>query len=206
MTIGCQKRTARVLHNTLLGNMLGTMAVSMMAAAGLSPASAQDVGWILQNGSALEKPWALGVKPSTGWRIEVVIPGQASAVINRSWPATVHPAKPKAPHATGGSTPASYTPFNPPDTTGIASFYWQDQMTASGERFDKTAMTAAHKTLPMHSRVRVTRLDTGRSIIVRINDRGPYKPGRIIDLSDAAAEALDMRTMGLAQVKIEVVR
>jgi rare lipoprotein A len=90
--------------------------------------------------------------------------------------------------------------------TGLASFYWQDQMTSSGERFDKTAMTAAHKTLPMHSRVRVTRLDTGRSVIVRINDRGPFKPGRIIDLSDAAAEALGMKTMGLAEVKIDVVR
>jgi rare lipoprotein A len=52
----------------------------------------------------------------------------------------------------------------------------------------------------------VTRLDTGRSVIVRINDRGPFKPGRIIDLSDAAAEALGMKTMGLAEVKIDVVR
>jgi rare lipoprotein A len=202
MNVGCQHFTARMLR----GALWITMTVGTMVAAGSLPVSAQDLGWIWDNGSALEKPWALGVKPSTGWRMEVVKPGLQPAVINRSWPATVHLAKPKAPHTSGGLTPVAYTPYNPPDVTGIASFYWQDQMTASGERFDKTAMTAAHKTLPMHSRVRVTRLDTGRSIIVRINDRGPYKPGRIIDLSDAAAEALGMRMMGLAQVKIDVIR
>ena len=89
--------------------------------------------------------------------------------------------------------------------TGIASFYWQEQKTASGERFDKTAMTAAHKTLPFNSRVRVTHLGNGRSVVVRINDRGPFKPGRVIDLSYAAAGALDMHARGLAQVKVELV-
>jgi rare lipoprotein A (peptidoglycan hydrolase) len=178
--------------------------------AGLSPAAAQDFSRLFNTlHSPLEKPWALGVKPQSGWRLEVVKPNAAPAlmaVLNRTWPATVHLAKPKAPIVTGALTPVSYTPYSPPETTGIASFYWQDQMTSSGERFDKTAMTAAHKTLPMHTRVRVTRLDTGRSVIVRINDRGPFKPGRIIDLSDAAAEALGMRMMGLAQVKIDVMR
>jgi rare lipoprotein A (peptidoglycan hydrolase) len=173
------------------------------------PAAAQDISWLWDaQPTALEKPWALGVKPQSGWRLEVVKPAAPvlKAVLNRSWPATVHLAKPRNPIITGALTPVSYTPYSPPETTGIASFYWQDQMTSSGERFDKTAMTAAHKTLPMHTRVRVTRLDTGRSVIVRINDRGPFKPGRIIDLSDAAAEALGMRMMGLAQVKIDVVR
>jgi rare lipoprotein A len=202
MSIDDQRSSSRVLGTPVWS----LIAVSAAVAAGPSPVSAQDLGWIWDNGTALEKPWALGVKPSTGWRMEVVKPVAQPAVINRSWPATVHLTKPKTPHSTGGLIPVAYTPYNPPDTTGIASFYWQDQMTASGERFDKTAMTAAHKTLPMHSRVRVTRLDTGRSIIVRINDRGPYKPGRIIDLSDAAAEALGMRMMGLAQVKIDVIR
>ena len=174
------------------------------------PAAAQDVSWISDaQTNALEKPWALGVKPQSGWRLEVVKPAAPpvlKAVLNRRWPATVHLAKPKAPLITGALTPVSYTPYRPPETTGIASYYWQEQMTSSGERFDRTAMTAAHKTLPMHTRVRVTRLDTGRSVIVRINDRGPFKPGRIIDLSDAAAEALGIRMMGLTQVKIDVVR
>lgn len=88
--------------------------------------------------------------------------------------------------------------------TGIASYYWQDQMTATGERFDKRAMTAAHKTLPFGTRVRVTRADTGKSVVVRINDRGPYKPGRVIDLSEKAAEDLGMTGKGVTPVKLEV--
>ena len=90
--------------------------------------------------------------------------------------------------------------------TGLASYYWQEQMTSSGERFDKRAMSAAHKTLPLGTRVRVTHILSGRAVVVRINDRGPFKPGRIIDLSEAAAEQIGMTGAGLAQVKIEVVR
>ena len=77
-------------------------------------------------------------------------------------------------------------------------------MTATGERFDKRAMTAAHKTLPFGTRVRVTRADTGKSVVVRINDRGPFKPGRIIDLSEKAAEDLGMTRAGVTPVKLEV--
>lgn len=88
---------------------------------------------------------------------------------------------------------------------GIASYYWQDQMTASGERFDKRAMTAAHRTLPMGTRVRVTHVASGRSVVVRINDRGPFKKGRVIDLSEAAAQSLDMTGKGLAHVRIDVI-
>jgi rare lipoprotein A len=88
---------------------------------------------------------------------------------------------------------------------GIASFYWQEQMTASGERFDKRAMTAAHPTLPFGTLVAVTNLRNGRTTVVRINDRGPFKPGRIIDVSEAAAEVLEMQSRGLAPVKLEVV-
>jgi rare lipoprotein A len=90
--------------------------------------------------------------------------------------------------------------------TGLASYYWQDQMTSSGERFNKRAMTAAHKTLPLGTRVLVTHVASGRTVIVRINDRGPFKPGRVIDLSEAAAEAIQMTGAGLAQVRIDVVR
>jgi rare lipoprotein A len=89
--------------------------------------------------------------------------------------------------------------------TGIASYYWQDQMTSSGERFNKRDMTAAHKTLPMGTRVRVTHVSSGRAVVVRINDRGPFKPGRVIDLSEAAAEKLSMTAAGLAQVLLEVI-
>lgn len=87
---------------------------------------------------------------------------------------------------------------------GVASYYWQDQVTATGERFNKRDLTAAHKTLPFGTRVRVTRVDTGSSVIVRINDRGPFKPGRVIDLSERAAEEIGMTGVGLSSVRLEV--
>ncbi len=78
-------------------------------------------------------------------------------------------------------------------------------MTASGERFDKSDLTAAHKTLPFGTRVKVTNQSSGKTVVVRINDRGPFKPGRVIDLSEAAARHIGMTGRGLAAVKIEVV-
>ena len=88
--------------------------------------------------------------------------------------------------------------------SGIASYYWQEQMTATGERFNKRDLTAAHRTLPFGTRVRVTRLDTGANVVVRINDRGPFKPGRVIDLSERAAEDIGMTGKGLTAVSLEV--
>jgi rare lipoprotein A len=87
---------------------------------------------------------------------------------------------------------------------GLASYYAQGELTANGEHFDKNALTAAHKTLPFGTRVRVTRLDTGSSVVVRINDRGPFKPGRVIDLSEHAAENLGLTSVGLATVRLDV--
>jgi peptidoglycan lytic transglycosylase len=89
-------------------------------------------------------------------------------------------------------------------STGIASYYWQGQKTASGARFNPNAMTAAHRTLPFGTRVRVTHLSTGRSVIVRINDRGPFIKGRIIDLSRGAARVLGITGAGLAKVSVSV--
>jgi rare lipoprotein A len=91
--------------------------------------------------------------------------------------------------------------------TGIASWYgpnFHGKPTANGEIFDKYELTAAHRTLQMPSLVRVTNLDNGRSLVVRINDRGPYKRGRIIDLSERASELLGFKNQGTAKVKIEV--
>jgi len=90
--------------------------------------------------------------------------------------------------------------------TGLASWYgepFHGRPTASGEIFDQDAMTAAHRTLPLRSLARVTRLDTGGSVLVRINDRGPFIEGRIIDLSRAAAAELGFIDEGLAQVRVE---
>ena len=91
---------------------------------------------------------------------------------------------------------------------GLASWYGGKHHggpTASGERFNKHDMTAAHRTLKMGTRVRVTRKKNGRSVVVRINDRGPYGKA-IIDLSEAAARQLDMIDDGIAQVRIEVLK
>lgn len=88
---------------------------------------------------------------------------------------------------------------------GEASWYgpgFDGRKTANGERFDEDDMTAAHRTLPMPSMVRVKRRDTGESIVVRINDRGPFAHDRIIDLSRAAAEELDMIGSGVAEVEL----
>ncbi len=94
------------------------------------------------------------------------------------------------------------------DETGIASWYgpsFHGKPTANGETFNQNALTAAHRTLPMPSMVRVTNLDNGRSIKVRINDRGPFKNGRIIDLSRRAADLLGFRRRGTAKVRVEIV-
>jgi rare lipoprotein A len=88
---------------------------------------------------------------------------------------------------------------------GLASFYGKGSHTATGEAFNPRDLTAAHKTLPFGTRVRVTRVDNGDSVIVRINDRGPFKPGRVIDLSERAAEDLRITDKGIAAVKLEVV-
>jgi rare lipoprotein A len=88
--------------------------------------------------------------------------------------------------------------------TGIASYYWRPQRLASGGQFDPNAMTAAHKTLPFGTRVRVRHLANGRSVNVRINDRGPYIADRIIDLSKGAAAKIGMIEQGTARVTITV--
>lgn len=85
-----------------------------------------------------------------------------------------------------------------------ASFYDEPQETASGEAFDPTALTAAHRTLPFDTRVRVTNLATGTSVVVRINDRGPSVDGRCLDLSAAAFKKIANATSGVLHVKFEV--
>ncbi|NBD33123.1 MAG: septal ring lytic transglycosylase RlpA family protein [Cyanobacteria bacterium] len=90
---------------------------------------------------------------------------------------------------------------------GRASWYgprFHGRRTASGERFNAGAYTAAHRSLPFGTKVRVTNLSNGRAVVVRINDRGPYAGGRVIDLSKAAARAIGMIRSGTAPVRIEI--
>jgi 3D (Asp-Asp-Asp) domain-containing protein len=110
------------------------------------------------------------------------------------------------------TTPAPTTPEIKPaenilqTQAGQASWYGYEagNMTATGERYDAQAMTAAHRTLPFGSRVRVINVRTGKSAIVRINDRGPFIRGRIIDLSAAAADAVGIKSSGVGNVRLEV--
>jgi rare lipoprotein A len=107
-----------------------------------------------------------------------------------------------------------HTPFAPrknaADTQiasqGVASFYTEGARTANGEKFDTHELTAAHPTLPFGTKLRVTNVATGRSVTVRVNDRGPYVPGRVVDVSYSAADALGMVGKGVAKVKLDVVQ
>ena len=99
--------------------------------------------------------------------------------------------------------------FGPYYETGIASWYgpgFHGNLTANGEVYDMNAISAAHKTLPFGTIVRVVDRETGRSIVVRINDRGPFVEGRIIDLSKGAAEKLGIVERGITQVGLRIVR
>lgn len=90
---------------------------------------------------------------------------------------------------------------------GKASYYadrFHGRLTANGERFNMHEMTAAHKSLPFGSMVRVTNLTNGKKVVVRINDRGPYIKGRIIDLSKGAAKEIGLIKKGVSKVKLEV--
>lgn len=96
-----------------------------------------------------------------------------------------------------------------PKTTashGVASFYTEGTKTASGERFNTMDMTAAHPTLPFGTKLRVTDVSSGKSVTVRVNDRGPFVPGRVVDVSYSAADALGMVGKGLTNVKLDVVQ
>ena len=115
-----------------------------------------------------------------------------------------------------GAPPPAPTPAPAPAPAPAAvldgeATYYSDKLTgrktASGERYDPGALTAAHRTLRFGTQVRVVRVDTGRAVIVRITDRGPFgKPSRIIDLSKAAARELDMLRAGVVRVRVEVLR
>ncbi len=123
--------------------------------------------------------------------------------VSRSARETVAP-QPQAPTQQPiESKPQGYT------NLGIASFYggkFHGRLTASGEVFDKNAMTAAHRTLPFGTMVEVTYVKTGKSVIVRINDRGPFTPGRIIDLSEAAANKIGLHSDGIGEVRVREIK
>ncbi|HEY3916304.1 MAG TPA: septal ring lytic transglycosylase RlpA family protein [Stellaceae bacterium] len=112
------------------------------------------------------------------------------------------------PAVAGAATAEPATPEQAAALTGVASWYgkhWQGRKTASGTRFDISKLTAANRDLPLNTRVRVTNLLNGLSVVVLVNDRGPYVGERVMDLSEAAAKRLGMIKSGLAPVRIETI-
>jgi rare lipoprotein A len=89
---------------------------------------------------------------------------------------------------------------------GLASYYTEGSRTASGKELKLNELTAAHPTLPFGTKLRVTNLATGRSVVVRVNDRGPFVKGRLVEVSYSAAERLGLTERGVAKVKIDVLR
>jgi rare lipoprotein A len=126
---------------------------------------------------------------------------QASPVENQEAPVTRRRVAIKAIK----HTPYKHTAATPATSYGVASFYTEGQQTANGEKFNPAELTAAHPTLPFGTQLRVTNVATGRSVTVRINDRGPYVPGRVVDVSYSAAETLGIVDRGVAKVKLDVI-
>jgi rare lipoprotein A len=131
---------------------------------------------------------------------------QAPTTTGRSAFSNGHQALLRMPRHVHPAAVAASTRLPRDPSVGVASFYTEGTRTANGEKFDTTALTAAHPTLPFGTRLRVTSVDTGRSVIVRVNDRGPFIKGRAVDVSYNAAERLGMTEKGVAKVKLEVVQ
>ena len=122
-------------------------------------------------------------------------------------PVTAEPAQPRF-EPTAEEAPANAAEILSEIGGGLASWYGSElagRRTASGERFDPAEYTAAHRSLPFGSKVRVTAVGTGRSVVVRINDRGPFSRARVIDVSQAAARDLGLVATGSGQVQLQLV-
>lgn len=134
------------------------------------------------------------------------------AVSDEAAPASPTPTKTPRRASRGNARSAEETPRSSPSASSTtkercgASYYDEPQPTANGEQFDPEALTAAHKTLPFNTRVRVTNPSNGKSVVVRINDRGPYIDGRCIDLSRAAFRAIAPLGLGHVTVEYEILR
>jgi rare lipoprotein A len=143
------------------------------------------------------KPEATAINAVTS-----AIPATADVV-----PAAASASQGAAPFAEAGTGHPDLAATRVVDQVGLASWYGnqeQGRLTASGQRFDSRKLTAAHRTLPLDTKVKVTNLENGKSVEVKVNDRGPYIPGRVLDLSTEAAKLLGMEKEGLALVRIEV--
>jgi rare lipoprotein A len=169
-------------HSVVRSTALCLMAVSLAACAQTSVVS--------QRGGLSAPTRQAALEPYREPRRAARAP---TSVVRLREPETSEPVKLASLASTGGAH-------------GLASFYSEGHETASGERFDPHELTAAHRTLPFGTRLQVTNVATGRSVMVRVNDRGPFVKGRVVDVSYSAAQALGMVHAGVADVKVDVVQ
>lgn len=126
-----------------------------------------------------------------------------------TWGCKSHPRYRTKPIANTAAPQSKASKPVPAEQIGFSSFYankYHGRPTASGEIFDMNGLSAAHRELPLGTIIKVTHLGNGKSVVVKVNDRGPFVGGRILDLSLGAAKKLDMVDEGVAQVKIEIVK
>ena len=147
---------------------------------------------------------SVGASPSSEeFVIRAIRESEETTVIQEAAPVRPLPAPPPKPIATDSAIPSKLIEV----VQGAASWYgpgFYGRTTANGERFRKGTLTAAHRTLPFGTKVRVTNLSNGRSVVVRINDRGPFRYHRVIDLAHGAASQLKMMQAGEVPVKLEI--
>ena len=147
---------------------------------------------------------SVGASPSSEeFVIRAIRESEETRLIQEAAPVGPLPAPPPKPMATDSAIPSKLIEV----VQGAASWYgpgFYGRTTANGERFRKGTLTAAHRTLPFGTKVRVTNLSNGRSVVVRINDRGPFRYHRVIDLAHGAASQLKMMQAGEVTVKLEI--
>jgi rare lipoprotein A len=179
--------------------MIDRIPKTLQFAARLSAACSLLVAAAAQPAHAQQRPGAPGALPFLTAPLESLAAPPASAGASETAPGS----RPEPGRSDAGRAPERVT------QTGRIAYYgrkFAGRRTASGERFDPEAMTMAHRTLPFGTRVRVTNLENGKSVIVRVNDRGPSTQGRIGDVSQAAAEQLEMVQAGVVDARLEVLR
>lgn len=154
---------------------------------------------------SLDKTTVLPEKTLANHQAALQMTNRLRRLLGGAEPLAAAPAAPQMVNVTASDV---YTSINP-IRGGMASWYgpgFHGRRTANGERFNQYALTAAHKSLPFGTKVKVTNLRNGQSVVVRINDRGPYAHGRVIDLSKGAAQAIGVHSSGVARVALDIIR
>ncbi|WP_426419803.1 septal ring lytic transglycosylase RlpA family protein [Bradyrhizobium genosp. A] len=163
----------------------------------ISPATASRLLLAIIGAASLA---ACAQSPVGRQKADLAVTGRQAAIERPHRVAALHPRPIYRPRPSDDTASTKRTASH-----GVASFY-SDTETASGEKFDKNDLTAAHPSLPFGTRLRVTDVSSGRFVTVRVNDRGPFVHGRVVDISPSAAEALGMVDRGVANVRLDVVQ